>query len=82
MKFDLNRISLIGMILGLGAFLLIVLKWTADLEWGVGDILGRDVSYAEIPLVWIVGLVAVVTYMIGRMIQVFRDATRSPDRWR
>ena len=82
MKFDLNRISLIGMILGLGAFLLIVLKWTADLEWRVGDILGWDVSYAEIPLVWIVGLVAVVTYMIGRLIQVFRDATRSPDRWR
>lgn len=82
-KVDLNRISVAGLILGVVAAILLTIERATESDFRVGRLLGPDAPFAGVPLYWIVGLVALLVYLVGRVVQLHRDGygmPRRPDR--
>ena len=74
-KVDINKTSLAGLAIGIVAILLALL----DTRLGsptVSTILGPDAPFAPVALWMIFALVAVVVYLVGRLIWLFREGLR------
>ena len=74
-KVDINKTSILGLLLGVAAIVMAVL----DSKIGsptVGSVLGANVPFAPVALWMIFALVAVVVYLVGRLIWLFREGLR------
>ena len=74
-KVDINKTSLIGLAIGLVAILMAVF----DKRLGsptLATVIGPAVPFANVPLWMIIALVAVIVYLVGRLIWLFREGVR------
>ena len=78
-RVDLNIISVIGLILGGVAALLVVVEVNTDVDMRLGSYLGPNVPLAAVTLPWIVLFAALITYGTGRMIWIIRNRGGMPD---
>jgi hypothetical protein len=82
-KVDLNRVSVAGLVLGAVAAILLTIRLLTRSEITVGGLLGENAPFAKVPIYWAVALVALLVYLVGRVIQLHRDnygMPRRPDR--
>jgi hypothetical protein len=74
-KVDINKTSILGLLIGVAAITMAVF----DSKLGsptVGSVLGPDAPFARVGLWMIFALVAVVVYLVGRLIWLFREGLR------
>jgi hypothetical protein len=77
-RVDLNIISVIGLILGAVAAVLVVVEYNTEADMRLGNYLGPDVPLAEIPLPWVVLFAALVTYAVGRFVWIIKHRGGMP----
>ena len=78
-RVDLNIISVIGLILGAVAAVLVVVEYNTEADMRLGNYLGPNVPLAEIPLPWVVLFAALITYGVGRIVWIVRNRGGMPD---
>jgi cytochrome bd-type quinol oxidase subunit 1 len=71
-RVDLNVISVIGLILGAVAAVLVVIQYNTEADMRLGSLLGEGVPLAEIPLPWVVLFAALITYAVGRIVWIVK----------
>lgn len=74
-KVDINKTSMAGLALGLVAILMAVLDESLGSPT-VETVVGSGAPFARVPLWMIIALVAVIVYLAGRLIWLFREGVR------
>ncbi len=77
-KIDLNRISVIGLLLFAGAVIVLLLAGDRT----VGSLLGEGAPLAEVYLWMVVAVAAMLVYIAGRLIWLIRNNFGVPERSR
>jgi len=78
-RVDLNVISVIGLILGAVAGVLVIFEYNTGADMRLGNYLGPDVPLAAVPLPWVVLFAALITYASGRVIWVVKNRGGMPE---
>ena len=74
-KVDINKTSIVGLLIGVVAIAMAVFDGRLG-HPTIGKILGPDAPFAPVALWMIFALVAVVVYLVGRLIWLFREGLR------
>jgi hypothetical protein len=74
-KVDINKTSIAGLALGILALLMAILDGKLGSPT-VSTVLGPDAPFAPVALWMIFALVAVVVYLVGRLVWLFREGLR------
>jgi hypothetical protein len=81
LQIDLNRTSLIGLLLFFGAAVLFVVEHLAIRdEWTVATVLGDGAPYSKVPIWMVLAVVAMVVYIAGRVIWLVKNHRIVPRR--
>jgi hypothetical protein len=78
-RVDLNIVSVIGLILGAVAGVLVLVQYQAELDMRLGNYLGEGFPLAELPLPWVVLFLAVITYGVGRIMYLVKHRGGMPE---
>ena len=77
-RVDLNVISVIGLILGGVAGVLVIVQYNTDSDMLLESYLGPNVPLAKIPLPWVVLFAALITYAVGRIVWIIKHRGGMP----
>ncbi|MHC4472541.1 MAG: hypothetical protein ACYTDY_03485 [Planctomycetota bacterium] len=77
-RVDLNRISIVGLIMGGAAIILLLLDSRAEQDWTVATVLGPDAPLAGYSLWMILAVGSIIVYLTGRLIHLARNRFGMP----
>jgi hypothetical protein len=78
-RVDLNRISIVGLLLGGAAVVLLILESRSEESWTVGRFLGEGAPLARVSLWMVFAVVGVLVYLTGRLVYLVQHRSEMPE---
>jgi hypothetical protein len=78
-RVDLNKISIVGLLLGGVALVLLLLESRSEESWTVARVLGPNAPLARVSIWMVFAVVGVLVYLTGRLLFLARNRFGMPE---